>query len=373
VSADYTQARSGRVGVGVIGAGVISSQYLDNLTTFPDLEVRFIADIDLDRARAQAEKYGVAASGTVEELLADDEIEIVVNLTIPKAHVDVALQVLAAGKHVWTEKPFALDRESGQKLLDAAHAAGLRVATAPDTFLGAGLQSSRRLLEAGGIGTPLTAITLLQSPGPESWHPNPDFLFQEGAGPLFDIGPYYITALVQLFGPVSRVTGVASKAKPTRTIGSGPRAGEQFDVTVPTHVAALIEFESGQTAQSVFSFDSKLKRIQFEVAGVDGTLVVPDPNSFEGPLFVWGDGDDAAEFDAVGTTTTRGTGVAELAQAIRAGRPERASGEQAFHVLDVMVSIIESAESGAPVEVTSTVESVPPLDEDWDPRVRSLA
>jgi predicted dehydrogenase len=366
-------APTGRVGIGVIGAGVISSQYLDNLTTFPDLEVRFIADIDLDRARAQAEKYGVAGHGSVEELLADDAIEIVVNLTIPKAHVEVALQVLAAGKHVWTEKPFALDRESGIILLDAAHTAGLRVATAPDTFLGAGIQSSRRLIESGGIGAPLTALTLLQSPGPESWHPNPDFLFQEGAGPLFDIGPYYLTALVQFFGPVSRVTAVASKAKAVRTIGSGPRAGEQFDVTVPTHVSALFEFESGQTAQSVFSFDSKLKRTQFEVAGVDGTLVVPDPNNFDGDLIVWGDGDDAEVVASTGATTTRGTGVAELAQAIRAGRPERASGEQAFHVLDVMVSTIESAESGQPVEIRSSVVLAPPLPESWDPREGTLA
>jgi predicted dehydrogenase len=366
-------ASTGRVGVGVIGAGVISSQYLDNLTTFPDLEVRFIADIDLDRAKAQAEKYGIAAHGTVEQLLADDGIEIVVNLTIPKAHVEVALQVLAAGKHVWTEKPFALDRESGVTLLDAAHAAGLRVATAPDTFLGAGLQSSRRFIENGGVGTPLTALTLFQSPGPESWHPNPDFLFQEGAGPLFDVGPYYLTALVQLFGPMSRVTAVASKAKPVRTIGSGPRAGETFDVTVPTHVSALYEFESGQTAQSVFSFDSKLPRTQFEVAGVDGTLVVPDPNTFDGDLLVWGDGKEPETIPSTGTTTTRGTGVAELAQAIRAGRPERASGEQAFHVLDIMVSTIESAESGQPVEITSTVTLAPPLAEDWNPRTATLA
>lgn len=365
--------RAGRMGVGVIGAGVISTQYLDNLTTFPDLEVLFIADIDLARAKAQAEKYGVPASGSVDELLAVDDIEIVVNLTLPQSHVEVALKVLAAGKNVWTEKPFALDRESGQQLLDAAHAAGLRVATAPDTFLGAGLQSSRRLIESGGIGAPLTALTLMQSPGPESWHPNPDFLFQDGAGPLFDIGPYYLTALVQFFGPVSRVTAVASKAKPIRTIGSGPRAGETFEVTVPTHVSALYEFESGQTAQSVFSFDSKLGRTQFEVAGVDGTLVVPDPNQFDGELLVWGEGSQSRVEPTTGTTSSRGTGVAELAQSIRAGRPERASGEQAFHVLDVMVSTIESANSGQPVEIHSTVTMAPPLDESWDPKVATFS
>ncbi|GAB7193125.1 Gfo/Idh/MocA family oxidoreductase [Kineococcus sp. NUM-3379] len=364
--------RTGPVGVGVIGAGVISNQYLENLTSFPDLDVRFVADLDTERARAQAEKFGVPGSGTVAELLADDAIEIVVNLTIPKVHVEVARQVLATGRHVWSEKPIALDRDSGRELLEAAEAAGLRAAAAPDTFLGAGIQTARRLLEAGEVGTPMTALTLLQSPGPESWHPNPAFLFQEGAGPLFDIGPYYITALVQLFGPVQRVTALASKAKPTRTIGSGPLAGQEFDVTVPTHVGVLLEFESGQSAQSVYSFDSKVNRTQFEVAGVEGTLVVPDPNTFEGDVLVHRGDDEVVTFPAKGSTTTRGTGVLELARAIRAGVPERASAQLAFHVLDVMQSAIESSENRAPVEVTSTVEVPPALPEDWDPRARTL-
>ena len=365
--------RTGKVGVGVIGAGVISTQYLENLTTFPDLDVRFIADIDEERARSQAAAFGVPGSGSVAELLADDDIEIVVNLTIPKVHVEVALQALAAGKHVWSEKPFSLDRQSGRELLDAAHAAGLRVATAPDTFLGAGIQSARRLVESGAIGVPLTALTLMQSPGPESWHPNPDFLFQEGAGPLFDIGPYYITTLVQLFGPVAKVSAAVSKARETRIIGSGPRAGEEFTVTVPTHVSALYEFENGQTAQCVFSFDSKLSRVQFEVAGAEGTLVVPDPNGFDGELAIHRSRDEVETIPAHGSTTSRGTGVLELARSIRAGRPERASGEQAYHVLDVMVSTIEAGTSGIPVVIGSTVTVAPSLPEDWDPLAATLA
>jgi predicted dehydrogenase len=360
------------VGVGVIGAGVISGQYLENLTSFPDLDVRWVADIDLDRARARAAEFGVASSGTVAELLADDGVEVVVNLTLPQVHVDVALQALAAGKHVWSEKPFALDRASGQQLLDAAHAAGLRVATAPDTFLGAGIQSARRLLEAGEIGAPQTALTLLQSPGPESWHPNPDFLFAEGAGPLFDIGPYYLTALVQLLGPITRVSAATARSRDTRTIGSGPRAGETFPVTVPTHVAALYEFAGGQSAQSVFSFDSTIRRTQFEVTGVEGALVVPDPNTFTGDLLVHRATGDPEVVAAVGATTTRGTGVLELARAIRAGVPERASGELAFHVLDAMVSTLEAGHSGAPVALTSTVEVAPALPEDFDPRAVTL-
>jgi predicted dehydrogenase len=364
-------AGTGRVGVGVIGAGVISKEYLTNLTSFPDLDVRFVADIDLDRAKAQAEAFGVPGYGTVDELLADDEIEIVVNLTLPRVHVEVALQALAAGKHVWSEKPFALDRASGKQLLEAAHEKGLRVATAPDTFLGAGIQSARRLVEQGTIGAPLTALTLMQSPGPESWHPNPDFLFQEGAGPLFDIGPYYLTALVQLFGPVASVSAVASKARESRVIGSGPRAGEEFAVTVPTHVSALYQFEGGQTAQTIFSFDSKLGRTQFEVAGVEGTLVVPDPNTFVGELIVHGAG-GVETIPSTGSTSSRGTGVVELARAIRAGVPERASGEQAYHVLDIMVSTIEAGLSGVPVAVESTVTVAPALPEDWDPRAATI-
>ncbi|GAB3397252.1 Gfo/Idh/MocA family oxidoreductase [Humibacter soli] len=372
VSANFAEnTKTGPVGVGVIGAGNISTQYLTNLTSFPDVEVRFIADILPEAAKAQAEKFGVPAHGTVEELLADPEIEIVVNLTIPKVHAEVALQAVRAGKNVWTEKPIALDRESGRALLDAAHAAGLRVACAPDTFLGGGIQTARRLLEDGAIGRPQTALTLMQQPGPESWHPNPAFLFQEGAGPLFDVGPYYVTALIQLFGPVKRVAAVASKAKPVRTIGSGPLAGQTFDVTVPSHVSAVFEFENGQTSQSIFSFDSKLPRTLFEVTGVDGALEVNDPNMFVGELVLHSDGDPKT-IVVEGERAARGTGVVELARAIRAGVPERASGEQAYHALDIMVSTIEAADTGEWVDVVSTFTPTPVLPEGWDPAESTL-
>ncbi|MGA0568280.1 Gfo/Idh/MocA family protein [Rathayibacter sp. KR2-224] len=368
-----TPGKTGPVGVGVIGAGNISTQYLTNLTAFPDVDVRFIADIDLERAAEQAEKFGVPASGTVEQLLADPEIEIVVNLTIPSAHAEVALQAVAAGKNVWSEKPIALDRESGKRVLDAAHAAGLRVACAPDTFLGAGIQTARRLLESGAIGVPQTALTIIQNPGPESWHPNPAFLFQEGAGPLFDIGPYYITTLIQFFGPVKRVAAVASKAKPIRTIGSGPLAGQTFDVTVPTHVTAVFEFESGQTSQSIFSFESQIKRTLFEVTGVDGALEVNDPNMFVGNLVLHDGSDEPKTIEVEGELSARGTGVVELARAIRAGVPERASGEQAYHALDVMVSTIQAAETGEWVTVESTFTPTAVLPDGWDASAATLA
>lgn len=364
---------AGRVGVGVIGAGVISGQYLDNLTTFPDVEVLFVADLDLDRARTQAEKYGIPGSGTTEQLLAHDGIEIVVNLTIPAVHVEVALQALAAGKNVWTEKPIALDRESGAALLSEADARSLRVATAPDTFLGAGLQAAKRLIDEGGIGAPLTALALFQASGPEAWHPAPDFLYAKGAGPLFDMGPYYLTALVQNLGPVARVSATASTSRTTRVIGSGPRAGEEFPVEVPTHVSALLEFEGGASAQAVFSFQSSLRRAGFvEIAGTSGTVVLPDPNTFGGDVLVWRDGAEEAETLTTVSDIGRGTGVVDLARAIRAGVPERASGEQAYHVLDVMVSIIEAAELGEWVEVQSTTQLAEALPDGWDPREATL-
>lgn len=364
---------TGRVGVGVIGAGVISGQYLENLTAFPDLDVLFVADIDLERAKSQAEAFGVPGSGTVDELLAHPGIEIVVNLTIPVAHVEVALRALAAGKNVWTEKPFALDRESGRALLAESARTGLRVATAPDTFLGAGLQTAKRLIAEGAVGTPLTASAVFQASGPEAWHPNPDFLYAAGAGPLFDMGPYYVTALVQNLGPVKRVSAVASRSLDTRVIATGPRAGEEFPVAVPTHVSALFEFEGGASAQGIFSFQSSIRRTSVEIAGSTGTIVFPDPNTFGGDSLIWRDRADEPEIHpAVGSTASRGTGIVELARAIRADVPERATGEQAFHVLDVLVSITEAASTGDWVDVVSTVAPSPALPESWDPAQATL-
>jgi predicted dehydrogenase len=363
---------SGKVGVGIIGAGVISRQYLDNLTTFPDLEVRFIADIALDRAQEQAEKYGVAAHGTVEELLARDDIEIVVNLTIPAAHVEVGLQILESGKHVWAEKPFALDRESGQRLLDAAAAKGLRVASAPDTVLGRGIQTSLGAIDAGAIGTPVTARAVFRSSGPEPWHPNPDFYYQPGGGPLLDMGPYYLTSLVQALGPVVRVQGTTTRARTERVIGSGPREGTVLPVQVGTQYAGLLEFASGASAQVEFSFDSAFPYTPIlEVLGDQGSMILPDPNQFEGDteIHAWG---GVVTTEHVGEQPGRGTGVLELARAIRADRPERASGALAFHVLDVMLSLGEAAESGVAVEVASTVQPSPRMPEDWDPFTETL-
>jgi predicted dehydrogenase len=365
---------SGPVGVAVIGAGVISDAYLKNLTAFADVNVLGIADIDVPRAKAAAEKYGVPSSGDVDTVLANPDVELVVNLTIPAAHVSVATAAIKAGKHIYGEKPLTLERDAGQSLLQQAAAAGLRIGNAPDTFLGAGLQSTQRLIASGAIGEPLSALTAMQTPGPESWHPSPEFLFQYGAGPLWDIGPYYLTSLVQMFGPVSRVAAAGRKGKAERVIGSGPKAGTTFAVEVPTHTTALIEFEAGQVSTTVLSFDSPLQRHGFvEITGSEATLRAPDPNNFDGVIRIRKLGaDDWEEVQSEGTTVGRGLGVLEMARALRSGAPHRASGELAFHVVDAMSSIGESGERGEFVTVASSCASPEPLPIDWDPAAATL-
>ncbi len=369
---------SAAVGVAVIGAGNISDQYLSDMVSYPDLDVRFVADAFTDRARQQAEKYGVPGSGSVEKALADESVELVVNLTIPAAHAEVAHQVLAAGKHVWNEKPLATSRADAQALVDAAEQLGLRLGGAPDTVLGPGIQTARRMIEAGEIGQPLTASVVMQQSGPHHWHPNPDFLYQAGGGPLLDMGPYYLTALTQVFGPIRRVVALGSSAGPTRIIGAGPRAGESFDVTVPSYITALYEFHGGQVAQGTFSFDSHLERVGvLEIAGVDGTLTAPDPNYFGGTIEVV----RAAQAGGttVRTTTTaqagaagRGIGPLDMARSIRTGVPHRASGRLALHVLDALLATQESIDNGGFVDVASELERTPAVPADWDPRASTL-
>jgi predicted dehydrogenase len=279
-----------------------------------------------------------------------------------------------AGKHVWTEKPFSLDRTSGLALLKAADAAGLRLGCAPDTTLGAGLQTARRLIERGDIGIPLTALTPFQTPGPESWHPNPAFLFQHGAGPLFDMGPYYITALVQTFGPVRKVAAVGSKAKDGRVIGSGPKAGEEFAVEVPTHVSAMAQFDGGASSHSVFIFESPRQCMGFvEITGTEATISLPDPNYFDGDIRLWRAGDeDWTTIPAAGPAHGRGMGVLDMARSIRAGVPHRATGQLGDHVLDTLVAISESVDSGTFIDVESFAPASATLPEDWEPTEATL-
>jgi predicted dehydrogenase len=228
--------------IGIIGAGVISEQYLENLTKAKAVSVEMIADLDISRSEQRATQYGITSFGTPEELLAREDIELVVNLTIPKAHEQVTVAALKAGKHVWSEKPLALDKHAAERIRRQAKESGREVGCAPDTFLGPGIQTGLRLIREGRIGKVTGATTAFEVSGPESWHPNPDFLYAKGGGPIFDMGPYYLTALVCALGPVSQVVARSSQARDYRVIGSGPRQGEKFPVEVPTNVLALIDF-----------------------------------------------------------------------------------------------------------------------------------
>jgi len=360
-------------GVAVVGCGNISKQYLRNLAAFPDVRVLFCADIDTDRAKAQATAYDVPAAGSVQQALDHPGVRLVVNLTIPAAHAEVASAAIAAGKHVWNEKPLAPDCAAGRAMLEAAREAGVRVGCAPDTVLGAGIQSARRLIAAGAIGTPISALTLVQGPGPESWHPDPEFLFAKGAGPLFDLGPYYLTAVATLFGPATRVAAVGRKARGTRVIGSGPRVGTEFTVEVPTYTSALAEYAGRQVASLLFSWDSPLHRMGFlEITGTEATLAVPDPNRFDGDLRVRRAGDaDWTVIGSQGAAAGRGTGVVDMVRSIRSGEPHRASGEMALHVLELMTAIERSASSAAFEPVGSAFDIPGALAADWDPYVRA--
>ncbi|HEY1701280.1 MAG TPA: Gfo/Idh/MocA family oxidoreductase [Trebonia sp.] len=365
---------SGPVPVGIIGAGNVSDQYLRTLAGYPDIEVRGIADLHVERARKQASAHGIGFAGSADELLAADDIELVLNLTIPAAHADVARAAIESGRHVWGEKPLALDRASGAAVLKAAAANGVAVGSAPDTILGPGIQAAQRLIEDGAIGAPATVLTLMQGPGPEAWHPRPQFLFSRGAGPLFDIGPYYVTTLVQLLGPVAEVRAAGHRLTPERTIGTGPDAGTRFPVDVDTHVSVLTTFRSGVVGTSIYSFDSPVRRQRFEITGEAGTLRVPVSGFNDPPALLAATGPERGWTDIglPGETRDRGVGVLEMARAIRGGHAPRASGQLAYHALDVMLAIEESAATGRPVAVESDAPAVPPLPQGWTAAARTL-
>lgn len=372
------------VGVGLIGAGNISDQYLKSLTSFPDVKVLAIGDLLEDRAREQAQKYGVPRAGGVDTVLGDPEIEIVVNLTIPAVHVEVSEAIIAAGKHVWTEKPIGVDRASSLAMLEKADAANLRVGVAPDTVLGPGVQTAKRAIARGDIGRPLFAQTTFQWQGPEIFHPNPAFLYAVGGGPLLDMGPYYVSALVHVFGPVAAVAALGLKGSESRAVQVGPQAGEEFPVEIPSTVSALIQFEEGGQAQSLYSTDSPLLRHGIvEITGTEGTLVIPDPNTFGGAITITRPlremvvppapiVQEVLDVPQEGVLAGRGLGLLDMARSIRAGRPHVATGRFGYHVLDTLLSIEESVESRAFVPVESTVDEVGSLPADFDPFAATL-
>ena len=354
-----------KIKVGVIGCGNISGIYLEVGQTFELLEIVAVADLIPERAQAQAAKYGIPRACSPEELLADPEIEIVINLTIPNAHAEVGLKVVQAGKSVYNEKPLTISRADARRLLETAQANGVRVGGAPDTFLGGGLQTCRKLIDDGWIGEPIAATAFMLCHGHESWHPSPEFYYQVGGGPMFDMGPYYLTALVSLMGPVERVSGSTRITFPQRTITSKPKYGTIVDVEVPTHVAGLLDFTSGAIATIVTSFDVWAAEVpRIEIYGTRGTLSVPDPNTFGGPVRLRLAGSN--DWSDVPLThgyakNTRSIGVADMAYGLRTGRPHRANGEMAYHVLDIMHAVHDAAESGKRVNLTSTCSRPAPF------------
>lgn len=354
--------------VGMIGCGNIAAQYLATFDAVPGLRLVAVADLDRSRAEAvAADREGVRAL-TVEELLVDPEVDTVLNLTIPAAHAEVDRQAIAAGKNVYSEKPFAVETADGAAVLEAAAAAGVLTGCAPDTVLGTGTQTARAALDEGVIGTPIAATATMITPGHERWHPNPDFYYVPGGGPLLDMGPYYIHALVTLLGPVEAVIGASSRTRDERTIGSGPRAGETIPVTTDTHVTGVLIHASGVLSTLVMSFDGVATGIHpIEIHGTGGTLAVPDPNRFDGEVSVHrlgGEGWETIPTSAGFVDGGRGIGLLDMAEQ---GAAFRANGALGQHALEVMNAMLESAGSGARVDIVSILErpAVVPL---RDPR-----
>lgn len=364
--------------IALIGCGAISSIYLENLYRFPHLHLVALADLDPARAQAKAEKAASLAAAankeapqplSIDQALAHKDVALILNLTVPKAHIAVATAALNAGKHTYSEKPIAIHPREAAAVLQLARSKNLRVGCAPDTFLGAGIQSARKLLDDGAIGTPVAATAFMLCPGHESWHPDPEFYYQVGGGPMLDMGPYYLTALVNLLGPVAKVAGFARATHPTRTITSEKKRGLEIPVETPTHFATSLQFASGPLASLVMSFDcfpGNLPRI--EIYGTKGTLSIPDPNTFgagggELKLKLGRSDWQTLPFTHPYKDEWRALGVADMAAAITANRPHRASGELAAHVLDVMAAAIITSEEGRTIDIASAPPRPAPMSE----------
>jgi predicted dehydrogenase len=365
-----------KVRVGVIGTGAISGAYLGMAKNFPVVEMAACADLNLDAAKAKAEQFGIPKVCTVDQLLADPAIDVILNLTVPKAHVPIGIRALEAGKHMYAEKPLGVDREEARKMMDLAKAKGLRVGCAPDTFMGAGIQTSRKLVDDGAIGKPVAFTAFMMGRGHEHWHPSPEFYYEVGGGPMFDMGPYYLTALINILGPIKRIMGMASITRPQRTIvhknkdgTPGPKFGKVMNVETPDHVVGIVEFENGCVGNIVQSFATRAAAgagAPIVIYGTDGTLRVPDPNAFDNAVSLC-KFDDAKPDEFVEQPFQfvkgygRSVGLADMAYAIRSGRPHRASGELAFAVLDAMAGFLDSSKSGQAVTPTAKVTRPAPM------------
>lgn len=353
------------VEIGVIGCGVISGIYFQNLTQFHSVEVVACADLNPAAAQAVVDKYPSIKSVTTEQLLADPSLEIVLNLTQPQYHFEVMKAGIAAGKHVYGEKPLSVSFDDSQEMLRLANDAGVRVGCAPDTFLGAGIQTCRELIDSGAIGEPIGATAFFTTPGHERWHPAPEFYYKVGGGPMLDMGPYYLTALVNLMGPAKSVSGAARITYPQRTITSEPKSGTKIDVEIPTHVTGTVDFQNGAVATVMTSFDVWGAKLPFiEIYGSEGSLSVPNPNNFGDPVQIMtsksGEWEDVP-YSRPFSENSRGLGVADMASSIASGEPHRASGAMASHVLEILHAFGRSSDSGTRIELTTTCERPEPL------------
>ncbi|MEP2978731.1 MAG: Gfo/Idh/MocA family oxidoreductase [Lentilitoribacter sp.] len=367
-----------KLGVGIIGCGNVSAHYMRYGSMFNGVEVIACADINPEAAKARAEEFNLRAD-SIEDLLAADDIDIIINLTIPAAHLEVSQSILNAGKHVYSEKPYVLSTEEGDTLKALAAEKGLRIGSAPDTFLGGSHQQARRLIDTGTIGKVTSGTAIIMGHGMEHWHPNPDFFYQPGAGPVLDIGPYYISNLVQLLGPVERISAMTSTPSKTRTISNGPRNGETIPVDTPTTIHALLQFKSGAIITVICSWDVwNHDHNHMELYGEDGTMYLPDPNFFAGDLKITS-GSEAVDLpswehpftvpnfknDNAGgemLANYRGAGLSDMSLAIQEGRGHRCSMEFAHHVVDIMTSILTAGETNQTVELTTTCERPEVLD-----------
>ncbi|GIJ45226.1 oxidoreductase [Virgisporangium aliadipatigenens] len=348
--------------VGIVGLGFISGAYLSTLARHPAVEVTAVADLDPTRAASVASALPAASPLPVERLLASDTVDTVLNLTTPAAHAEIALGAIDAGRNVYGEKPLAVTFEEARTIVDRAATAGRTVGCAPDTVLGTGVQTARAAVDAGLIGRPISATAVMVTPGHERWHPDPDFYYAPGGGPVLDMGPYYLSALVHLLGPIRAVTGMASRLRPERVIGSGPRTGQRVPVLVDSHVAGVLEHAGGALTTFTMSFDGvRTTAAPIEIHGETGTLAVPDPNYFDGevrhfPL----DGERWLPLPPSAGYAGAGRGIGLLDQISADGRAPRAGAELALHVLDAMTALLRSAAEGRRIELSTTAER-PPL------------
>lgn len=347
-----------KIGIGIIGCGNISQAYFNGSKIFEVLKVVACADLKTPLAEAKALEHGCKAQ-TVDELLANPEVQLVINLTIPAVHAEVSLAALAAGKHVYSEKPLAVSLEDGRRILDSAESRGLLVGCAPDTFLGGGYQTCRKLIDDGWLGRVIGGTAYMMNRGPESWHPNPAFFYEPGAGPMFDMGPYYVTALVHLLGPVKRVSAITNQAFTERIATSKEQFGRILPVSIPTHYSGSLEFHGGAVITMTISFDVLAHgHGPVELYGTEGSLKAPDPNTFGGPIQLWTPATKEWQGQAFSHRylgNSRSIGAADLASSIlsEGKRPHRASGALAYHALEVMHAFERSSRSGSAVEILS--------------------